>query len=120
MADFSDNQLILNAILGTGALTPQTTFNTGFDFMQPGQQSGGQPGQMQSPFGGQLPTMGNPLDSNPSHSAILQYLGSVAQPNQQFSNFRSPQRHAIGRDAWQSHGGLDHESIMNNLGLGRR
>lgn len=107
MADPSDNAYILQAILGTGLADQPTTWNTGAT------------GQQTNPVGGQLPTMPNPLSLNPTHAGTMQQLGGITQPNPQFSNYQNPIRHSIGRDSWSSGIGLDHQSILENLGLGR-
>ena len=110
MADF-DNQAILNAILGTGAVAPQTTLNTGI--------MGGTSNQQQ--MGGQLPNMQGPLEQNPTYMSTVQNIFGGQQPFAGANNFpQSRVSHAVGRDSWSSGIGLDHGSILNNIGLGNR
>lgn len=109
MPDF-DNQSVLNAILGTGAATPQTTFNTGIM---------GNDGNQQQ-IGGQLPNMQGPLEQNPNYMSTVQ--GMFGQQQHPFmGSFNFPQSrtsHAVGKDSWSSGIGLDHGTILNNIGLG--
>jgi len=102
-----DNQAILEAILGTGAKMQPSTMGTGIT---------GDPSYTQQ-TGGQLPTMGNPLDANPSFMQTIQRFFGGPQSNS--GNIpQSPIRHTVGRDSWSSGMGLDHGTIMNNIGLG--
>lgn len=109
-----DNQSILQAILGTGAADPTTTFNTGLV------GSNNQPG-------GQLPNMQGPLDQLPNYMGTIQNMfggaGGQQQPSPAMSSMGSnfPQsqtRHTPGRDSWSSGIGLDPGAISRNINLG--
>ena len=108
MLNSTDNQSILQAILGVGAVSPPTTLNTGVLDNANQQQ-----------IGGQLPNMQGPLDQNPNYLNTIQGLfGQQQSPMMGSSRFpQSPMRHTAGRDSWSSGMGLDHNTILNNIGL---
>lgn len=100
-----DNQAILNAILGLSAQSPTTTFNTGVGDNNAimGQNNMQAPQQMQQPQMVQ------------NTNTISNMFGRQAPNN---NMLRTPMRHTPGRDSWTSGIGLDHQSILKNIGLG--
>jgi hypothetical protein len=105
----TDNQMLLQAILGTGAQSLGSTLDTGTFNANSNQQ-----GSMNM---GQLPQMGSPLDNNQNYMNTIK--GFFSGPQSTFgSPMQQPMRHTAGRDSWSSGMGLDHQSILRNIGLG--
>ena len=110
-----DNQAILQAILGTGAVQPGTTWNTGIfgsnDNSTMGNASTIQPQQPQ------MQQQQSPINSNPVHMNTIQSFFSG--PQSTFgNNLQTPARHTPGRDSWSSGMGLDPQAIYRNINQG--
>ena len=105
-----DNQAILAAILGTGAAQPTTTLNPGVASNEAQITMGG---QAQQPMQNNAQMSGNPV-----HMNTIQSFFSGPQSTFNQNPLTTPTRHSIGKDSWSSGMGLDHQSILNNIGLG--
>lgn len=103
--------------MGTGAISSPSTLSTGLPL--PGNVND-QAGQINQPSQtGQLPQMQNQLQGNPSYMNTIQRFFSG--PQSTFNTpMQQPMRHTVGRDSWSSGMGLDHQTILNNIGLGGR